>query len=446
VKTNLPEFSATRSLWRRVLPVALLNLVFGASVWFWVFLIPYNKAPDENNHFKYSVKFIIENHRLPVSGKDDVECFRNAASSYNKFPALNYVLAAIAAVAGHHLAGFDWYIGARLMSFLLGLLFINLTLASVYRLGARGMSAVVPVAVVGLIPQVVYVCCYVNADAYALAVSGWMALVMVNALVETAVASDRTPSWKAAYWFGSGVGLALTIKLNYLVYLPWLFLGTLGLFAARRLSGRALWRLAVATVVMSLVLAGGWYLRNYILYGELMPAAPTPEWLASIGVENPPPRFVIATRMSWPALMELVRRGFFTETLGYFYGKFGYGTLGFEPQVYVLLKFLAPASAVLFIAAAWSTRDRYIRWGFLWLAGLAASNLTLLVLYAVLYDYQSQGRYLFPILAPAAVWMGWSCARHPRLWRFALPLLGVNLWLLVKAHFLLHNTYSINGI
>ncbi len=432
----------TLAAWaRRCWPAALLNLVFGASALVWIFTVPYDRAPDEDNHFRYSVKFILEHRRLPVYGVDDTDCFTRNASSYNKFPALNYVLAAAAAAAGRRWAGLDWHIGARLMSGLMGLALLNLALAAVRRAGGRGAGAVLPVAVITLIPQAVYVCSYVNADAYALAVSGWLAAVTVNAMAAAAAAPDRTPPWKAAWWFGSGIGLLLTAKLNYWVYLPWLALGGVGLACARRLSGRALWRLAMASAAMALLLAGGWYARNFMLYGELMPGAPTPAWLASIGVDQPGPRAVMAPHVSWPVLVELVRRNFFTETLAYFYGKFDYGTVSFDPQVYAALKFLAPAAAALFVAAAWTARDRPVRWGLYWVASLAAFNLALLVLYAVLYDYQPAGRYMFPILAPAAIWMGWAGARHPRLWKYAWPLLFLHVGLLAMAHCLLHDAY-----
>lgn len=433
-----PTFAAwARRLW----PAVLLNLVFGASALAWIFTVPYDRAPDEDNHFRYSVKFILEHRRLPAYGIDDVDCFSRNASSYNKFPALNYVLAAAAADAGRRWAGLEWHTGARLMSGLMGLAFLNLVLAAVRRAGGRGAAAVLPAAVAVLIPQAIYVCSYVNADAYALAVSAGLAAATVNALAAAAAAPGHTPSWKAAWWFGAGIGLLLTAKLNYWVYLPWLALGALVLAGARRLSVRALWRLAAASIAMSLLLAGGWYARNYMLYGELMPAAPTTAWLSAIGVDKPAPRAVMAPHLSWPVLAELVRRNFFTETLAYFYGKFDYGTVSFDPQIYAVLKFLAPAAGALFVAAALATRDRPVRWAFFWLAGLAATNAVLLVLYAVLYDYQPAGRYLFPILAPAAVWMGWACARHPRLWKYALPLLFLHAGLLVMAHCLLLGAY-----
>ncbi len=426
---------------RRLLPAALLNLVFAGSALCWIFLIPYDRAPDEDNHFRYTVGFILENRRLPVYGVDDVDCFRRNASSYNKFPALNYVLAAAAAGAGRSVFGLAPFLGARLLACLLGLVFLNGLLAAAWRAGGRPGPAILAVAVAALIPQVIYVGSYVNADAYALAVSAVLALGVVKVLAAAAMAPDQTPAWRDAWRFGCGIGLLFTAKLNYWVYLPWLGLGALGLAGAGRLSWRGIARLAAAAAVMSLLLAGGWYARNYCLYGQILPGAPTPEWLAGIGVDQPAPRAALAPRLSWPALEALVRFNYFTDTLSYFYGKFDYGTVSFDPQIYAGLKFLAPAAAVLFIGAALAAGDRPVRWALFWLAGLAATNVILLVLYAVLYDYQPAGRYLFPILAPAAVWMAWAVGRHPRLWKYALPLLFLHAGLLVMAHFLMLDAY-----
>jgi hypothetical protein len=73
----------------------LLNALYAAAGLLWIILIPYNNAPDENTHFHYSVEFIIQNHRLPVWGVDDIERFRHALSSHNQMPALNYLVYAV---------------------------------------------------------------------------------------------------------------------------------------------------------------------------------------------------------------------------------------------------------------------------------------------------------------------------------------------------------------
>ncbi|MCA1808360.1 MAG: hypothetical protein LC725_02690 [Lentisphaerae bacterium] len=98
--------------------------------------------------------------------------------------------------------------------------------------------------------------------------------------------------------------------------------------------------------------------------------------------------------------------------------------------------------ALLFTAAAWCTRDRTVRGALLWLIGMALTNLGLFVIYAVCYDYQPQGRYLFPMLAPAAVWMAWAMGRHTSLLKFATPFLLLNGWLLWRSYWLLQSTYA----
>lgn len=470
---------------RPLLPAALLNLVFIGSSLFWIFRIPYNDAPDENNHFRYSVEFIMENRRLPVLGADDAECFRNATSSYNQFPALNYILAALAGGAARSSLGLAPYTGARLFSLFCGLIFVNCLLAAAWRCAGGPVAATVTAAIAALVPQVIFVCSYVNADAYALGVSGMLALSAMRVLrpttpangpdVPTSGSCDREQEkslppaarssssalrgegpecrrpgvgggeaigWADALFFGTSIGLLFTAKLNFWIYLPWMGIGALGLMIAKRLSWQDTRRLVSASVLMTLLLGAGWYWRNFTLYGSMLPGIPTPEWLAGIGVENPPPRAVIGPRVSWPALQELVRRGFFMHTLEYFYGRFGYGTIGFDPRLYAILKFLAPALFVLFAAAAVGQRDRAVSFGLLWLIGLAASNLFFLILYAVTIDYQPQGRYLFPLLAPAAAWMAWSIGRHPRLLKYAVPLLLLHAWLLYEAHVLLWHAYA----
>ncbi|MCA1808361.1 MAG: hypothetical protein LC725_02695 [Lentisphaerae bacterium] len=184
-----------KSRWGYVAVTCLLNLLFLFVGLQWVFLIPYNRAPDENNHFRYSVRLIMENHRLPVAGVDDVECFRNAASSYNKFPALNYLTAAMGAGIAGRWGDARAYLGARMVSLVWGLLFLNFLLAAAWRLSHRCLPSFMAVGTVVLIPQVIFISSYVNADAFALAVSGLLAWSVARLLQDT----SRSNIWLFCY-------------------------------------------------------------------------------------------------------------------------------------------------------------------------------------------------------------------------------------------------------
>jgi peptidoglycan/LPS O-acetylase OafA/YrhL len=79
-----------------------------------------------------------------------------------------------------------------------------------------------------------------------------------------------------------------------------------------------------------------------------------------------------------------------------------------------------------------------------WLAALAAlalASLALLVYNSMVNDFQPQGRYLFPLLVPCALYSGWIASRH-RAILCALALVALlMLGLLLVAHFTISGAY-----
>ena len=413
-------------------PLFLLNGLFLGIGLSWLFLIPYNNAPDENTHYKYSVEFILTHHRLPVWGVDDLDRFRHALSSYNQTPALNYVAAAAAAHAGHTLFGIELYQGARLASLAWGLVFINGLFLTIRIVTARPLLSAMVTAAIAFIPQVLFIFCYVNADAHALGISALLAFALARFW--------KKPSATTLVMVGLAGGLLFSAKYNFLIYLPFLAAGFGYLAYHGRLPWSTVLRMALAVVCGAILISGFWYVRNYWLYGTPMPLFPDEERLAQLGVM----RDVIPVNhgLSRASLLWLVRHKFVMTTFASFFGLFGYLDVGFRPEVYAALRIIIPALGILFLFELLATHDRPAKIACLWLGAFMLAVLGLHVWTCLCNNFQPQGRYYYAVLAPLAVFLGWVANRQRRFLKYTIALLVVTGALMVQAVMLFAQTYG----
>ncbi len=456
----------------------LLNAVYAAAGLLWIILIPYNNAPDENTHFHYSVEFIIQHHRLPVWGVDDLERFRHALSSYNQMPALNYVLYAAGAAAGYKLFGLEMYLGARLVSLAWGLIFLNFLFLAVRELCGNDKNALIAAVAVALIPQVLFSFCYVNADAHSLAIAAILAFALVRFFRTQAAleADSRTPQQpvlcgslategksEAAtisecsrgtllprafvnffnlniIFLAAAIGLLFSAKYNYYIYFPCIALIIVRAAVRRTICWKTIWRLAIASALLSLLISGYWFIRNAILYGNPLPLLISEDFFKSIALARDVQP--VNRGLNLPALAWMFQNGFIGTTFDSFFAVFGYLNVGFHREIYIILQFIVPLIAFLFILDLLSTGDRPARQMLGWLLLLIFAVMGMHVWASLTYDYQPQGRYEFTILVPVALYAGWAITRLGSLWKHAVFFMIMMIWLFVGANILLARTYA----
>jgi len=413
-------------------PLLLLNGLFLGIGLYWLFLVPYNNAPDENTHFKYSVEFILTHHHLPVWGVDDLDRFRHALSSYNQMPALNYAVAAVAAHAAHTLFGIEHYHGARLASLAWGLIFINGLFLTIRTLIARPLLSAMITAAFAFIPQVLFSFCYVNADAHALGIAALLAYALARFW--------KTPSNATLIMVGLAGGLLFSSKYNFFIYAPFLAAGFVYLAYRGRLSWLTVFRVALAVACGAILISGFWYARNYWLYGTPMPLLLGEERLAQLGIL----REVVPVNhgISRASFLWLLQQKFVATTFASFFGLFGYLDVGFRPEVYFALRIIIPALGILFLIELLLARDRPAAIVALWLGILLLAVLGLHIWTCLCNDFQPQGRYLFASLIPMAIFLGWVANRQRRLLKYALALMVVTGALMVQAIMLFAQTYG----
>lgn len=410
----------------------LLNALYLATGLLWINLIPYNNAPDENTHFQYSVEFIIQHHRLPVWGVDDIERFRHALSSYNQMPALNYILYAAGGALVNKLFGLQIYIGARMVSIVWGFVFINFLFLAVRKLCGNYRNALIVSAAAAFIPQVLFSFCYVNADSHSLAIAAILGYALMRLL--------RRQSTGNIIFAGAAIGLLFSAKYNYYIYFPAIAVMLSWAVLRRTLSWKTIGRLIIAAAVLSLLISGCWFIRNFILYGNPLPILLSEDFFRSIGLArevHPVNRGVNITAFLW-----LYKNGFFGTTFNSFFAVFGYLNVGFHGIVYIILQFIVPLVVLFFVLDLMMTKDRLASIMLAWLAALIAGVMAMHVWTCLTNDYQPQGRYQFTILVPIAIYAGWAITRQASLRKHAVFFLVLMLWLFIGANILLVRTYS----
>jgi putative flippase GtrA len=368
-------------------------------------------APDELQHYNKNVQFIMENHRLPVSGKDDIESLSTCRDneygqvpclySYQFHPAFNYIVSAVASKVGGFV-GVGGITGARLASVAWGLLFINMT----YLLGRFFLSrkqSVLLMAMIAFIPQVLFVASYVNQDIHSMAI----AATVVYASVGYLLLGRKRLRWLLYLSFA----LLFVAKYNYFV---------VALVPAALLV-RAFWlnrnlrtvaKEAGLLALFAVLLSGFWYVRNYLLYHDPLGQSFVLEEMSKYHELG----------QAWPlwdaqSYVQLLHFDFFNALFRSFFANLGYLYVRLDESYYTLVK-LALLAGVTLMAIHASRKARWL----LAAAGFAVAVAVFQVIVnSFTYDFQAQGRYLFLVLPVIAVIFAYVLAdirsRNPRLVR-----------------------------
>jgi hypothetical protein len=415
--------------WKTLL---FLNAVYLAAGLIWIILIPYNNAPDENTHFHYSVEFMLQHHRLPVWGVDDIERFRYALSSYNQMPALNYILYAAGAALGNKFFGLETYLGARLVSLIWGLIFLNFLFLAVKEACRNDKNALIVTAAVAFIPQVLFSFCYVNSDAHSLAIGAILGYACLRLL------NHHSPG--NIVFAGTAIGLLFSAKYNYYIYLPCLAVVLLTALQRKNISWQIIGKLAVVSAVLAVLISGYWFIRNYFLYGNPLPILMSEEFFRQIALArevHPVNHGLSVASLSW-----LVHQGYIKSTFDSFFAVFGYLNVGFHREIYLILEFIVPIFTAFFIIDLMTTGDRLARLILAWVLFLACAVFALHIWACLTYDYQPQGRYNFTILIPSALFCGWAVTRIPSIRKHAVAFLVMTVWLFIISNILMACTYA----
>ena len=340
--------------------IAFLLLGFAYSA-----INPLHEATDELRHYRF-VQHLIQRHALPVQGEaGGLDC-----TVQGHHPPLYYLAAALVT------AGIDtgrdvcyqppvnpfwayryWEVGrdnknqylhgpdeafpwrgealaahlARVVNLLFGALTVWLTWATARVIWPRRPSlAVGSAAFVAFNPMFLYMAAAINNDVVAAAAGAAVIYACVRLLRD-----ERGLSWRWGVWLGALYGLALMSKFNLAAII--VVIEAAVTWVAWRRGQWRLW-LTVNLLIAGVagLLAGWWFVRNQLLYGE-----PTGiEKLTELwGVRDPRDSFRLAVSelpYAWTSL----------------WGRFGYGQIPLPSWIYAALFGVLLASIGGYVRAA----------------------------------------------------------------------------------------------
>lgn len=346
-------------------------------------------APDEWQHYGKNVQFMLENHRLPVSGQDDQDSLSNCRDnprgqvtclySYQFTPGFNYVTRTIPAKIGEAV-GLSPLTGARLASTFWGLVYIT-GIYMITRLFLGYRWAVGLTAIAAFIPQVIFIASYVSEDIHSLALS--------TLLVYTSLAYIKFGRTQVRWWFYLVFGLFFVSKYNYFILaaVPAILLASRWLKAK---NWRQLWVDVAWMLGAALIISGPWFIRNLILYHDL----------TGMGfvLNEMSKHHALGTKLSFfdpQSYLLLFRFDSLNTLFESFFARFGYMIVRLDESYYTLLKLASVAG----LAVLWVFGNRKVRLALAGALALIAIVVGSVIANAFIYDYQFQGRYLFSTIA-----------------------------------------------
>ena len=406
-----------------VILAAFVVLSFAASV-----INPLHEATDELRHYRF-VRHIVQRHSLPVQGQ-------GGCSAQGHHPPLFYALGAVATVwidtgrdvcheppinnfwnyrqwevgrdnKNLYLHGddeaFPWFGEAlaahiiRGLNVLIGAGVVWLTWVTARAIWPRQPAlALGAAAFVAFNPMFVYMAGAINNDV----VAALSATAVVLACVRL-VQDENGLSRYRGLILGALFGLALMSKFN-LAALALLIEAAVTWVAWRRRQWRLWLQVNLFIAGVTLLIAGWWFVRNQLLYGEPTGFRVLTElW----GVRDP--------AESWGvAIFELA------PTWTSLWGRFGYGQIPLPDAIYEGLRWLATFALLgLAIPLLHRWQNELAKTG----APLLLLALNVILFFAVVFNYLlvspagAMGRFFFPALPSLAILMFYGLSQWSTL-------------------------------
>lgn len=360
------------------------------------------QPPDEVGHYTYNVKYLLENKKLPVSGRDDLAALKTCRNntfgqvpcvySYQIYPAVPYIISAISSgISG--MVGLNHEMGARLPGLLYALIFLNSVYFAVLAITKRTKVAALLAIGVSFIPQVMFTFAYLNLDGFSMAVSALLGLTLVNFIMN--------PRLRNAALLGICAGGLLSVsKYNYFV----LLIPTIALLAyslkADIISKKQLLFVGLSSVLAFTAIGMFWYVRNYILYSD---------FLGQTFVLNEMAKYhpLGVSRLSAHGFVYLTAVDFWGILFRSTIASFGSMAYYLDSGAYNVIGFTLFGLAIYVTYRTFSTKNKRLLFGWSLLFATIILTIGQVVYNSLAYDFQPQGRYLFPILIPIALYLAY---------------------------------------
>ena len=359
--TNTTSLSSTQTKYINILFILLIiGYAFLGQVLLWE--IPYSfpfGGPDEPMHL--SMAEYIANH-LSWPQWDSTEVARNAYGvSYSPGGSIVYWLHGLS----YRLFGYH-----RLGGYLLLLVYLLISIMVYRKNKVAGF-----VLIAALFPQSLFTFSYINSD-----VGTMIAALLFGLSVGLFLTgSAHKKNFFILLFFA---GLTITAKLH-LWAISFLTLVWAVIYKRKILFtyNKKVW---ITAIIIGLIPASWWFITSFLANdGDFLGIFTSAKAIAKFGADNLP-----SLAREWSTFS---MREFLSSTLISFYANWGWMSLPLEVYHY----FIVSAIALAIMALVYRYIDTKI---FIFFCMLIVANFAFMVVYSVGYDYQAQGRYLFPSL------------------------------------------------
>ena len=359
--TNINHFSKnTTALINTIFILLILAYIILGQVLIWN--IPYSYpfgGPDEPMHLSMA-EYIAKHLSWPQW--DSTEVARNAYGvSYSPGGSIVYWLHGLSyKLFGHH----------RIGAYLLLLLYLLLSTIAYRKNKLAGF-----LLLAGLLPQTLFTFSYINSD-----VGTIIAALLFGMSVGLFLTGEE--SRKNFFILLFFAGFTITAKLH-LWAIAFLTLVWAIIYKRKVLAtyNKKIWILAL---IIGLVPASWWFITSFLANdGDILGIFTSAKAIAKFGTPDLP-----SLARAW---VDFSMSDFLDSTLISLYANWGWMTLHLEHYEYILVSIVT----ILTVITLYKKIDTKI---FIFFLLLLLANFAFMIVYSVAYDYQAQGRYIFPSL------------------------------------------------
>ena len=415
----------------KIVEILFLTGVF-VFLLFWAVVQPFNASPDEAMKYQI-VEYIMKYGTLPHGGDPEIR-HELWGISYAFNPILLYIAGAVFGKAALIFTSAEMapVIAARIVNVLFGTATAALTIKTGKKLFQKESSKVF-VVLVCFLPGAVFINSYINTDSIALFSTAWIVWCWVKAL-------------KNGWGKGVCIELALALSVCALSYYNaygfilcsvFFFAGSIMFCEDKSWNYKKMFSLGFLIIVVVVICAGWWFVRNGILYhGDVLGMRTSSEYAQLYAREDLKPSNRITPQSQGMSIWEMLfwipgewKFNWLVTVAVSFIGTFGFLDI-FMPKAWSLVYIVVFAAGIagvffqirrqFFVTGlqksvrhakdnagdtVYITIRKNKRWdmkNYFHLCLLAAMVIPfiLLVKYAYSSDFQAQGRYLMPMLIP----------------------------------------------
>ena len=356
---NLNYFSKNSTTYINAIFVLLIltTMVLGQLlIWKISYAFPFG-GPDELMHLSMA-EYIAQHLSWP--NWDSTEVVRNAYGvSYSAGGSIVYWLHGLSyKLFGHH----------RIGAFLLLVVYLSLTIVMYRKNKLAGF-----LLLAGLLPQTLFTFSYVNSDAGTIIT----ALLLGMSVGLFVTGEDKIKNFLILLFFA---GLAVTARQHLwaiaLLTLVW------ALVYKRKVLYQYDKKIWIWAIFLALLPASWWFITSYFANdGDILGVFTNAKSIMQFGNPDLP-----SLARDWADFSVI---DFLDSTVISLYASWGWMYFSLESYEYIIVSIVAISIIVL----VYKNIDKKI---FIFFCMLVLANLGFMVLYSVAYDYQAQGRYLFP--------------------------------------------------